>query len=87
MFKAVSNSWYYISVYDDEKLIGFGRILCDGIMHALILDVIVHPERQNEGIGKEIMNRLIIKCKHHKNKRHTVILRQWQESFFRETWF
>lgn len=44
---------------------GFGRIISDGIVHALILDVIVLPEMQGEGMGKEIMNKLILKCKKH----------------------
>jgi N-acetylglutamate synthase-like GNAT family acetyltransferase len=47
-------------------LIGFGRIICDGIVHALILDVIIQPEKQGEGIGKQIMDKLVAKCKKHK---------------------
>ncbi|HAF28261.1 MAG TPA: GNAT family N-acetyltransferase [Bacteroidales bacterium] len=66
LYRALKNSWYTISVYDYKKLIGFGRIICDGVVHALILDVIILPERQGEGIGKEVMDRLIAKCKKHK---------------------
>lgn len=87
LFKAVRNSWYYISVYDDEKLIGFGRILCDGIMHALILDVIVHPERQNEGIGKEIMNRLILKFKQHKIRDIQLFCAKGKKAFYEKLGF
>jgi N-acetylglutamate synthase-like GNAT family acetyltransferase len=63
---ALQNSWYYISVYNHNELIGFGRIICDGVVHALILDVIVRPEKQGEGIGKNIMNKLVDQCKKHK---------------------
>jgi N-acetylglutamate synthase-like GNAT family acetyltransferase len=66
LYTALKNSWYTISVLNNESLIGFGRIICDGIVHALILDVIIHPEEQGKGIGKEIMNKLITKCKKHK---------------------
>lgn len=66
LYVALKNSWYSISVYDKDELIGFGRIICDGIVHALILDVIVLPDKQGEGIGKEIMDRLVAKCKEHK---------------------
>lgn len=66
LFAALKNSWYCISVYDQDELIGFGRIICDGVVHALILDVIVLPERQGEGIGKGIMDKLVSKCKKHK---------------------
>lgn len=65
LYAALKNSWYCISIYDQNNLVGFGRIICDGVVHALILDVIVLPERQGEGIGKEIMNKLILKCKKH----------------------
>jgi len=65
LYTALENSWYIISVFDNDNLIGFGRIICDGVVHALILDVIIHPERQGEGIGKEIMDKLVSKCKKH----------------------
>ena len=66
LFTALKNSWYSVSVFENEQLIGFGRIICDGIVHALILDVIIHSERQGEGIGKNVMDKLISKCKEHK---------------------
>jgi ribosomal protein S18 acetylase RimI-like enzyme len=65
LYAALKNSWYCISIYDQNNLVGFGRIISDGIVHALILDVIVLPEMQGEGIGKENMNKLILKCKKH----------------------
>lgn len=65
LYFALKNSWYCISIYDQNNLVGFGRIISDGIVHALILDVIVLPEMQGEGMGKEIMNKLILKCKKH----------------------
>ena len=66
LYIALKNSWYTISVYDETQLIGFGRMICDGIVHALILDVIILPERQGEGIGTKIMDKLTAKCKKHK---------------------
>jgi len=66
LYIALKNSWYCLSVYDNNQLIGFGRIICDGIVHALLVDVIIHPDRQGEGIGKEVMDKLVAKCKKHK---------------------
>ena len=66
LYLAIKNSWYTISVFDKEELVGFGRIICDGIVHALILDVIILPERQREGVGKDVMDKLIAECKKHK---------------------
>lgn len=66
LFTALKNSWYTISVFDNDLLIGFGRIICDGVAHALILDCIIHPDEQGKGIGKEVMNKLVSKSKKHK---------------------
>ncbi len=62
VFETLLNSWYTISAYQDNKLLGFGRIISDGIMHALILDMIILPGYQNKGIGSSIINKLKEKC-------------------------
>ncbi|CAG0931164.1 amino-acid N-acetyltransferase [Thermoflexales bacterium] len=56
--KALVSSWYMISVYDDGRLIGFGRVVTDTI-HAMIYDLIVAPDYQRQGIGGEILDRLV----------------------------
>ena len=61
--KAISNSWYAISAYFNNNLVGFGRIISDGIHHALIVDMIINKDFQEKGIGKTILLKLINKCK------------------------
>ena len=63
--EAISNSWYALFVYDSKKLIGSGRIIADGRYHALIVDMIIHPEYQGKGIGGSLLTRLIQKCLEH----------------------
>lgn len=63
LFQAASNSWYHISIYDNERLIAFGRMISDGIYQALICDVMVDPTYQNQGLGKQIIEQLLSKCK------------------------
>lgn len=63
LFKAISNSWYLISVYNDEKLIAFGRVISDGVYQTFIGDMIVHPCYQKKGIGSKVLNLLVEKCK------------------------
>jgi N-acetylglutamate synthase-like GNAT family acetyltransferase len=41
-------------------------MICDGVVHALILDLIVHPDYQNKGLGKRILNKLVDKCRQHR---------------------
>lgn len=60
--KAIANSWYAVSVYEDDMLIGFGRVLSDGVHHAFIVDMIVHPEFQGKGIGAGVLDMLVKKC-------------------------
>lgn len=61
--RAIEKSWYALSAFDSGKLIGFGRVLADGVHHALIVDLIVHPQYQGYGIGSLLLERLVAKCK------------------------
>jgi ribosomal protein S18 acetylase RimI-like enzyme len=57
--KAFENSFAVAFVYENKKLIGFGRAISDGVLQAAIYDVVVHPEYQKRGIGRRIVERLL----------------------------
>jgi ribosomal protein S18 acetylase RimI-like enzyme len=59
---AIQSSWYSTSIYDSDILIGFGRIIADGVHHALIVDLIIHPDYQGKGLGTKLLERLVTKC-------------------------
>lgn len=59
--KALNNTYYSVSIYDDNKIIGYGRLIGDGICFMYIHDVMVMPEYQKKKIGTSIMNKLIEK--------------------------
>jgi GNAT superfamily N-acetyltransferase len=61
--EAIRHSWHVVAAYSDGVLVGFGRVISDGILHALIVDVIVLPEYQLKGIGRAIMDRLVNECR------------------------
>ena len=61
--KAMNNTFYSVSIYDNEKIIGYGRIIGDGICFLYIQDIMVMPEYQNNKIGTMIMEKLIEKIK------------------------
>lgn len=65
VYHALDATWHSISAYDGERLVGFGRVIGDGILHALITEMIILPEYQGQGIGRVIMIDLIAKCKQH----------------------
>lgn len=63
LYGAVCNNWYVVSMYHEGTLVGFGRVISDGIYQTLISDVMVLPEYQANGIGALIMNTLLDKCR------------------------
>ena len=63
LYCSLLKSYYCVSAFEKNKFVGFGRILSDGILHAMIYEMIVYPGSQGKGIGKEILNRLISKCR------------------------
>ncbi|HQO02815.1 MAG TPA: GNAT family N-acetyltransferase [Spirochaetota bacterium] len=60
--KAIENSWFCVSVYDDETIIGIGRLISDGALYAFVCDMIVLPLYQRKGIGSTILRMLKEKC-------------------------
>ena len=63
--QANRNSWLTVSAYDEEKLVGFGRVVTDFVLHAMIFDMIILPAYQGQGIGTMILEKLVKKCKAH----------------------
>lgn len=59
--KALDNTFYSVSVYDDNKIVGYGRIIGDTICFLYIQDIMVKPEYQGNKIGTMIMNKLLEK--------------------------
>lgn len=52
---ALENSLFTASLYDKEKLIGFGRIVGDGGITYVVSDIMVDEEYQGRGYGEQIM--------------------------------
>ena len=44
---------------DDGKAISIARAVGDGGYHLLVVDVIVHPDYQRQGIGRQMITQLI----------------------------
>ena len=60
--QAVANSQLTISAYAQDSLVGFGRLVTDGILHAMIYEMIVEPSFQGRGIGQKILQKLVAYC-------------------------
>jgi ribosomal protein S18 acetylase RimI-like enzyme len=87
LFNAIKNSWYTICAYHNNQLIGFGRIISDGIYQTFICDLIVQPQFQDQGIGKEILEKLINHCKVNKIKWIQLTCAQGKAPFYEKFGF
>ncbi len=64
--EALNNTLYSVSVYDNDKIIGYGRIIGDKTIFLYIQDIMVIPEYQKKKIGTMIMNNLLAKINEYK---------------------
>ncbi|WP_245308156.1 GNAT family N-acetyltransferase [Halalkalibacter urbisdiaboli] len=87
IYRAISNSWYYVSVYHKQQLIGFGRIISDGAYQTFICDVMVSPEFQNQGIGRIIVKTLMNKCQQEGVKWIQLFCAKGKQSFYKKLGF
>ncbi len=60
--RAIRNSYRVVSVYEGKRLIGFGRVVSDGVVYATLYDVMVLPKWQHQGIGSSIIRKLVRQC-------------------------
>lgn len=64
--EALNNTLYSICVYDDETLVGYGRIIGDKTIFIYIHDIMVIPEYQGKNIGRGIMQSLLKQIEEYK---------------------
>ena len=43
------------SAWEDGELVGWVSLLSDGVHHAFLADVLVHPDHQRRGIGRRLV--------------------------------
>jgi ribosomal protein S18 acetylase RimI-like enzyme len=60
--RALRNRYAVITCWYRGSLVGIGSMLSDGEMYSSIFDVVVDPIFQGQGIGKEIMDKLMSKA-------------------------
>lgn len=55
---ALPKSLYAVTIRHDEKLIGMGRVVGDGL-HVQVVDIAVHPEFQGQGYSRQILEKIM----------------------------
>lgn len=51
----VQNSSLIFAFIEDEQLMAFARVLTDGIFKAFLFDVIIAPQKRNQGLGAAML--------------------------------
>lgn len=85
--RAVHNSSFVLSVFHQQQLIGFGRVVSDGVAYATIYDVIVTPGWRSQGIGSEIVRRLVEQCEGLDIRSIHLFAARGSENFYRSLGF
>lgn len=57
---ALSNSKPVVTAWDSDRLIGFARATSDGIYRATIWDVVIHPQYQGAGLGRKLVETVLM---------------------------
>jgi ribosomal protein S18 acetylase RimI-like enzyme len=70
--KALPNSLYFVCAVSDGEIIGMARIIGDGGIAYYIQDVIIKPEYQRQGIGKQLMNKIMDYIRAHANNNSVI---------------
>lgn len=57
--RAYGKSYLYVTAWDDDTLVGAGRMISDGECYAWIHDVAVLSSYRKKGIGKAVIQKLL----------------------------
>lgn len=63
--KAVDGALYSLMLFDGKRPVGMGRVVGDGGVFVMITDVVILPDYQGQGLGREMMHRLNAWCDAH----------------------
>ena len=57
--KMMENTGRTVVAWDDSRVVGFARALCDEVSNGYISTVAVAADRRGQGIGRKLIERLI----------------------------
>ncbi|QSJ19676.1 GNAT family N-acetyltransferase [Nostoc sp. UHCC 0702] len=83
---AIANSDPVISVWDQDKLIGFARATSDGIYRATIWDVVIHPDYRGTGLGSKLVE-IVLSHPRMKMVERVYLMTSHQQGFYEKIGF
>lgn len=55
---AFKNSTTTLFIFDNDRMIAFGRVVGDGRYYAMLADIVVDPDYQKQGLGRYLVTTL-----------------------------
>lgn len=83
---AVANSRPVVSMWEGDCLIGFARATSDGIYRATIWDVVVHPNYQGAGLGRKLVETVLMHP-HVNHAERVYLMTTHQQEFYKRIGF
>ncbi len=84
--RAVQFSEPVVSVWDGSRLIGFSRATSDGVYRAVIWDVVVDDDYRRQGIGRKLVETVIMHP-HVRSAERTYLFTTHQQGFYERIGF
>lgn len=54
---------FHLCAFDGDRLVGYAAVASNGVTDAYIQDVMVHPDCQGQGVGTQLMERILLRLK------------------------
>jgi len=85
--KAIRNSTYVVSAWQGDTLVGLARGLSDNVSIFYLQDILIRPEFQGQGIGKQLLSNCLERFKHVRSKVLMTDDREQQLRFYESVGF
>jgi len=83
---AIAHSKPVFSVWNGERLIGFGRATSDGVYRATIWDVVIHPSYRGNGLGRRLVE-IMLAHPHLRRVERVYLMTTHQQHFYERLGF
>ncbi|KGG13670.1 MULTISPECIES: GNAT family N-acetyltransferase [Prochlorococcus] len=57
--KLLAKSTVVVSIWDGQRMVGFGRAISDGVYRGVLWDVVVAGDLQGQGLGRTVVEALV----------------------------
>lgn len=85
--RVLKGVYTYFVARDGERLVGFVSVISDGVADAFLVDLIVHPDYQNRGIGAQLVKNAVRYAKSLGIQCVQVTFNKENEDFYRKCGF